>query len=97
PRIYPFADIRDAGALLQRAGFAMPVVDVEDVIIRYNTMFDLMYDLRAMGMQNALISRSRRFVSKRFFFLANEIYAKKFSDSDGRIRASFSFLWLSGW
>ncbi|CBI76730.1 conserved protein of unknown function [Bartonella clarridgeiae 73] len=97
PRIYPFADIRDAGALLQRAGFAMPVVDVEDVTIRYNTMFDLMDDLKAMGMQNALISRSRRPVSKRFFCLANEIYAKKFSDSDGRIRAHFSFIWLSGW
>ncbi|AQX28301.1 MULTISPECIES: methyltransferase domain-containing protein [unclassified Bartonella] len=97
PRIYPFADIRDVGALLQRVGFAMPVVDVEDITIRYNSMFDLMRDLKAMGMQNALLSRSRRPVSKRFFYLADEIYAKKFSDPDGRIRAHFSFIWLSGW
>lgn len=97
PRIYPFADIRDVGAILQRAGFAMPVVDVEDITVRYNTMFDLMHDLKAMGMQNALINRSRRPVSKRFFLHAAEIYAQQFSDPDGRIRAHFSFIWLSGW
>ncbi|WP_332060603.1 methyltransferase domain-containing protein [Bartonella sp. CB74] len=97
PRIYPFADIRDAGALLQRVGFALPVADIENVTTRYNTMFDLMYDLKAMGMQNALINRSRRPVSKRFFLRAAEIYAERFSDPDGRIRANFSFIWLSGW
>ncbi|WP_455482232.1 methyltransferase domain-containing protein [Bartonella sp. B35(2025)] len=97
PRVYPFADIRDVGALLQRAGFALPVADVEEITIRYNTMFDLIHDLKAMGMQNALINRSRRPVSKRFFLRAAEIYAKKFSDLDGRIRAHFSFIWLSGW
>ncbi|WP_455474402.1 methyltransferase domain-containing protein [Bartonella sp. B30(2025)] len=97
PRIYPFADIHDAGALLQRAGFALPVVDTEDITVRYNTMFDLMYDLKAMGMQNALTNRSRRPVSKRFFLRAAEIYAQQFSDPDGRIRAQFSFIWLSGW
>ncbi|MBX4336172.1 methyltransferase domain-containing protein [Bartonella raoultii] len=97
PRIYPFADIRDVGALLQRAGFALPVVDVEEITIRYNTMFDLLHDLKAMGMQNALINRSRRPVSKRFFLRAAEIYAQRFSDPDGRIRAHFSFIWLSGW
>ncbi|EJF77733.1 hypothetical protein MCO_00871 [Bartonella sp. DB5-6] len=97
PRIYPFADIRDVGALLQRIGFALPVADIEDITIRYNTMFDLMHDLKAMGMQNALINRSRRPVSKRFFLRAAEIYAQQFSDPDGRIRACFSFIWLSGW
>ncbi|CAF27208.1 hypothetical protein BH03990 [Bartonella henselae str. Houston-1] len=97
PRIYPFADIRAVGALLQRVGFALPVADIEDVTIRYDTMFDLINDLRAMGMQNALINRSRRPVSKRFFLRAAEIYAKRFSDLDGRIRAHFSFIWLSGW
>ncbi|OPB34860.1 methyltransferase domain-containing protein [Bartonella taylorii] len=97
PRIYPFADIRDVGTLLQRVGFALPVADIEDITIRYNTMFDLMHDLKAMGMQNALINRSRRPVSKRFFLRAAEIYAQRFSDSDGRIRACFSFIWLSGW
>ncbi|EJF82043.1 methyltransferase domain-containing protein [Bartonella doshiae] len=97
PRIYPFADIRDAGALLQRTGFALPVADIENITIRYNTMFDLIHDLKAMGMQNALINRSRRPVSKRFFLRAAEIYAQRFSDPDGRIRANFSFIWLSGW
>ncbi|OPB29170.1 methyltransferase domain-containing protein [Bartonella sp. WD12.1] len=97
PRIYPFADIRDVGAVLQRVGFAIPVVDVENITIRYNTMFDLMHDLKAMGMQNALINRSQRPVSKRFFLRAAEIYAQQFSDPDGRIRAHFSFIWLSGW
>ncbi|EJF84136.1 hypothetical protein MCU_00804 [Bartonella elizabethae Re6043vi] len=97
PRIYPFVDIRDAGTLLQRVGFALPVTDVEEITIRYNTMFDLMDDLKAMGMQNALINRSRRPVSKRFFLRAAEIYRQKFSDPDGRIRAHFSFIWLSGW
>ncbi|WP_332065870.1 methyltransferase domain-containing protein [Bartonella sp. CB189] len=97
PRVYPFADIRDAGALLQRVGFSLPVVDIENITIRYDTMFDLMHDLKSMGMQNALINRSRRPVSKRFFLRAAEIYAKQFSDPDGRIRAHFSFIWLSGW
>ncbi|WP_019223413.1 methyltransferase domain-containing protein [Bartonella rattaustraliani] len=97
PRIHPFADIREVGALLQRAGFALPVADIENVTIRYNTMFDLMHDLKAMGMQNALINRSRSPVSKRFFSRAAEIYAQRFSDPDGRIRANFSFIWLSGW
>lgn len=97
PRIYPFTDVRDAGALLQRAGFAMPVSDVENLTVRYDTAFNLMQDLRAMGMQNALISRSRRPVTKRFFQRVAEIYAERFSDCDGRIRASFSFIWLSGW
>lgn len=97
PRVYPFADIRDAGGLLQRAGFAMPVSDVENLTVRYNTAFDLMGDLRAMGMQNALIGRSRRPVTKHFFERVAEIYAERFSDPDGRIRASFSFIWLSGW
>lgn len=97
PRIYPFVDIRDAGALLQRAGFAMPVSDVENLTVRYDTVFHLIDDLRAMGMQNALIGRSHRPVSRRFFQRVAEIYADRFSDNDGRIRVSFSFIWLSGW
>ena len=97
PRIYPFVDIRDAGGLLQRAGFAMPVSDVENLTVRYDTVFHLIDDLRAMGMQNALIGRSHRPVSRRFFQRVAEIYADRFSDNDGRIRASFSFIWLSGW
>lgn len=97
PRIAPFADVRDAGALLQQAGFSLPVTDIENIAVRYDTAFDLMTDLRAMGMQNALLTRSRRPVSRRFFTRAAEIYAERFSEPDGRIRASFSIIWMSGW
>jgi SAM-dependent methyltransferase len=97
PRVAPFADVREAGALLQRAGFALPVADVETVTVRYDTAFDLMADLRAMGATNALLARSRRPVSRSFFARAAEIYAERFSDPDGRIRATFSFVWMSGW
>lgn len=97
PRIAPFTDIRDAGSLLQRAGFALPVTDVETVTVRYDSIFNLMADLRAMGMQNALIDRSRKPVSRRLFLRAAEIYAERFSDPDGRIRATFSTIWMSGW
>lgn len=97
PRIFPFADVRDVGGLLQRAGFALPVTDVENVTVRYDSIFNLMTDLRAMGMQNILRDRSRKPVSKKLFLRAAEIYAERFSDPDGRIRASFSTIWLSGW
>jgi SAM-dependent methyltransferase len=97
PRVIPFTDVRDAGALLQRAGFALPVTDVEAVTVRYDTLFDLIRDLRGMGATNALIARSRRPGTRRLFQRAAEIYAERFSDPDGRIRATFSFIWMSGW
>ena len=97
PRIIPLTDIRDAGGLLQRAGFALPVTDVDTVTVRYDTMFELMADLRAMGATNALFDRSRRPATRRLFQRAAEIYAERISDADGRIRATFSFIWLSGW
>jgi SAM-dependent methyltransferase len=97
PRVAPFTDVRDAGALLQRAGFALPVADVETVIVRYDSLFGLMRDLRAMGASNALVDRSRRPASRRLFLRAAEIYAERFADADGRIRATFAFIWMSGW
>ena len=97
PRVAPFADVRDGGALLQRAGFALPVTDIENVTVRYDNMFALMADIRAMGMANILTGRSRKPVSRRLFMRAAEIYAERFSDPDGRIRATFSFIWMSGW
>ena len=97
PRVLPFADVRAAGALLQRTGYALPVTDVETLIVRYDNVFGLMRDLRAMGAQNALNARSRRPVSRRFFRRVAEIYAQNFSDADGRARATFSFVSLSGW
>lgn len=97
PRVLPFADVREAGALLQRAGFALPVTDVETVTVRYATMFDLIRDLRAMGATNVLSGRSRKPTSREFFARAAAIYADRFSDPDGRVRATFSFIWMSGW
>lgn len=97
PRISPFADVRDAGALLQRTGFALPVADLETLTVRYATMFDLLRDLRAMGSTNALVQRSRRPARRRLFMRAAEIYAERFADPDGRVRATFRIVWLSGW
>ncbi|RWK32335.1 methyltransferase domain-containing protein [Mesorhizobium sp.] len=97
PRVIPFTDVRDAGALLQRAGLALPVADVETVTVRYDSLFGLMADLRAMGETSALIDRSRRPGTRKLFARAAEIYAEKFSDADGRVRASFPIVWMSGW
>lgn len=97
PRVFPFADVRDVGALLQRAGFALPVTDLETVTVRYDTMFALMRDLRAMGATNSLLARSRRPATRALFLRAAEIYAQRFSDPDGRVRATFSTIWVSGW
>ena len=97
PRVVPFADIRDIGSLLQRAGFALPVIDEESFTVRYDHIFALMRDLKAMGMANPLIGRSKRPVSRRFFMRAAELYAERFSDADGRIRATFTIVFVSGW
>lgn len=97
PRVAPFADVRDAGALLQRAGLALPVADIETTTVRYDTLFDLMADIRTMGEQNALLDRARRPATRSLFQRAAEIYAERFSDPDGRIRATFSTVWMSGW
>lgn len=97
PRVIPFADVRDIGGLLQRAGFALPVVDAETYTVRYDSLFALMRDLRAMGMTNPLADRSRKPLSRRFFLRAAELYAERYSDPDGRIRATFSIVYASGW
>ena len=97
PRVSPFADLRDIGALLQRAGFALPVTDVDRVVVRYGNALALMQDLRRMGASNVLIER-RRTPSRRATLLRMaEIYAERFADADGRIRATFDIVWLSGW
>lgn len=97
PRVHPFADVRTAGALLQRAGFALPVTDFETLTVRYADAFALMRDLRAMGATNALVRRSRKPLGRGVLARAAEIYAERFSDPDGRIRATFSIVWMSGW
>jgi SAM-dependent methyltransferase len=97
PRVFPFADVRDMGGLLQRAGFALPVADSEKVTVRYADMFGLLADVRAMGGANIQHQRSRRFTSRSLFVRAAALYAERFADADGRIRATFEIIWLSGW
>jgi SAM-dependent methyltransferase len=97
PRVIPFADVRDVGALLQRAGFALPVTDSETYTVRYDSILPLMHDLRAMGMANPLAGRSRKPLTRQFFLRASQIYAERYSDPDGRIRATFSIIYVSGW
>lgn len=97
PRVFPFIDLRDAGALLQRAGFALPVTDVDRVIVRYDNAFALMHDLRKMGATNIMVERSRKFLRRATLLRMAEIYQEKFSDADGRIRATFDVVWMSGW
>jgi SAM-dependent methyltransferase len=97
PRVAPFADLRQLGALLQRAGFALPVIDVERVTARYDSAVDLMHDLRRMGATNPLVARRRVPLRRKTLMRMADIYARRFADSDGRIRASFDVVWLSGW
>lgn len=97
PHVSPFADVRELGALLQRAGLALPVADVDKLTMRYTTPFDLMADLRGMGATNALIERRRAPLKRGTLRRMAEIYADRFSDADGRLRATFEIVWLSGW
>jgi SAM-dependent methyltransferase len=97
PRVAPFADLRDIGALLQRAGLALPVTDVDRVVARYDSAFALMADLRRMGATNILIERRRTPTHRATMLRMAQIYADRFADADGRIRATFDVIWLSGW
>lgn len=97
PRVAPFVDLRDLGALLQRAGFALPVTDVDRVTVRYASPVALMHDLRRMGATNMLIERRRRPLKRATLARLMEIYGSRFADADGRIRATFEIMWLSGW
>lgn len=97
PRVSPFADKPQAGALLQRAGFALPVVDSEILTVTYDSIFRLMADLRGMGEGNAILARDRAWPGKALFAQAGQLYAERYAEPDGRIRASFEILFLSGW
>ncbi|WP_106753815.1 class I SAM-dependent methyltransferase [Pannonibacter carbonis] len=97
PRVAPFADTRDLGALLQRAGFALPVTDTDKLTVRYDSLFGLMRDLKAMGATSVLSERSRKPLSRAVVLKAAELYATNHADADGRIRATFQVIYLSGW
>jgi SAM-dependent methyltransferase len=97
PRVSPFADTLDGAGLLQRAGFALPLADVDRLVVRYDHPLRLMADLRAMGETNAMIERARRPLTRALIARASALYAERFSDPDGRIRASFDIVTLTGW
>lgn len=97
PRVAPFADVRDLGGLLQRAGFALPVTDVDRLTLRYPTPFHLMRELAALGAANPLTERPRGLTSPRLLARAAELYADEFSDPDGRVRATITLVSMSGW
>ena len=93
PHVAPFADVRELGALLQRAGFALPVADVDRVTVRYSSVFNLMHDLRGMGATNVLLERRRQPLRRATLLRMAQLYA----DPDGKLRATFDIVWLSGW
>ena len=97
PRVSPSADIRDIGMLLQRAGFALPVVDSDTVEVTYADALALMRDLRAMGETNAAVERRRSFTRRATLARAAALYGDRFGRSDGRIPASFEIITLTAW
>lgn len=97
PRVAPFVDLRDIGGLLQRAGFALPVTDLDRIRVRYDSAFALMHDIRRMGATNVLVERRRIPTRRATMLRMAQIYGERFADADGRIRATFDVIWLSGW
>ena len=97
PRVAPMGEIRDLGALLQRAGFALPVADALPFAVSYASAFELMRDLRGMGEGNALAGRLRVMTRRGVMLRAAEIYAERFGEGDGRVTASFEVIVLTGW
>jgi hypothetical protein len=96
-RVAPMAQVRDAGALLQRAGFALPVADVETHRVRYANPFALIAELKALGASNPLTDRARRFATRTLLAAAAQAYADKDIDPDGRVRATLEIIWIAGW
>jgi NADH dehydrogenase [ubiquinone] 1 alpha subcomplex assembly factor 5 len=97
PRVFPTADVRDMGGLLQRAGFALPVADLEPLTVTYATPLALMRELKAMGAANPLAARSKKPLRRDTLARAIEFYSQHFSEPDGRVRATFEILYLCGW
>lgn len=97
PRVSPFADVMDAAHLLQRAGFALPVADIDHVEVGYAHPLALLRDLRAMGETNVLLDRPRTPLTRALLARTAEIYAERFARPDGRITASFDIVTMTGW
>ncbi len=97
PHVAPFGDVREYGALLMRAGFALPVADAETLTMPYANLRELMREIRALGGGNVLLSRSRRPLSRKVLERAESLYRERHSLPDGRVSASFEIVYLSGW
>ena len=97
PRVSPFADVRDYGALLQRAGFALPVADAETLTVVYSSPRELMREVRALGGGNVLLARSKSPLSRKTLARAEAIYRERHATADGRVSATFEIVYLSGW
>jgi hypothetical protein len=97
PRVLPMGEIRDLGALMQRAGFTLPVADILPQVVQYRELRGLYRDLRAMGETNSLAARSRRFTSRRVFTSAETIYRVGFTTPEGHLQATFELQFLTGW
>lgn len=95
-RVDPFVELRQAGALLQRAGFALPVVDSDLLTVRYDSLQDIVADLRSMAATSTFVSRAS-FGPKELFKVTEDIYRTRFADPDGRLRVTVEIIYLSGW
>ena len=96
-RVAPFIPLKDAGGLLQRAGFALPVTDVETHRVRYGDPLRLMREIKALGAQNPLRDRPRRMAHRGLIGSALAAYADRYADTDGRVPATLEIVWISGW
>lgn len=97
PRVFPFIDKMQMGDLLQRAGFALPVIDTEIIKVSYNTMFDLIKDIRGMGESNIIEKRNKSYTGKGFFIKAAHYYQEHFPSPDHKIEATFEIIYAIGW
>lgn len=97
PRVSPMIDVKDAGALLQRAGFALPVTDVDTLTVRYAEPLKLLFELRAMGEAQALVDGARTPLTRPLMGRFAELYRQRFADPDGRVRARFAIVTMTGW
>src|SRR5690606_5128159 len=96
PRVAPFADKQQMGGLMQRTGYALPVVDSEIITVTYKDFYKLLRDLRGMGENNMLNTRAKYFTPRALFTRAEEIYQELYSEPDGTLRATFEIIFLLG-
>jgi malonyl-ACP O-methyltransferase BioC len=97
PRVSPFADVRDAGMLLQRAGFTLPVVDADAIDVRYENPMKLMKDLKGMGENNKVLERRKNFTKRELIMSAMQKYMEEFAGDDGRVPATFQIMYMTAW